>query len=155
MVMVCEGPGHMLVGMVLHRGHSAVRMGEERVGGGSGGLAAVGGAKRGVSAPWRLVVHLAWMSVGGELVGNARGLLRIEHGIGGESRHSGRREGGEKEEKKEERKEEEKVGKERKEGESTTQMTLILSGHIVVDRGEANAYSDIMTLANVIIEPED
>ena len=103
MVMVCEGPGHMLVGMVLHRGHSAVRMGEERVGGGSGGLAVVGGAKHGVSAPWRLVVYLAWMSVGGELVGNARGLLRIEHGIGGESRHSGRREGGEKEEKKEER----------------------------------------------------
>ena len=88
MVMVCEGPGHMLVGMVLHRGHSAVRMGEERVGGGGRGLAVVRGAKDGVSAPWRLVVHLAWMVVGGELVGNARGLLRVIHGIGGESRHS-------------------------------------------------------------------
>ena len=94
MVMMSEGAGHVLVGMVLHRGHCAVRMGEERIGGGRRGLGVVRRTIDWVSSPWRLVVHLAWMVVGGDLVGNARGLLRIVHGIGGESRHSGREKGG-------------------------------------------------------------
>lgn len=96
MVMVSEGR-HMLMRMVLHGGHSAVRMGEERIGGGSWRLAVVRRAVDGVSCPWRLVVNLTWMTVCGELVGNARGLLRIVHGIGGESRHSVGEKGGKRE----------------------------------------------------------
>ena len=88
-VVVRERAGHMLVGMVLHRGHSAVCMGEEGVGRRSRGLVVIRRAKRWTSCPWRLVMDLAWMLVGGELVGNARGLLRIVHGIGGERRHPG------------------------------------------------------------------
>lgn len=102
-MMVCERTGHMLMGMMLHRGHSAVGMGEEGIGGGRRRLGAVRGTEDGVSCPWRLVVYLAWMVVGGDLVGNARGLLRIVHGIGGESRHSVRRKGGERGKKRRER----------------------------------------------------
>ena len=88
-VMMGERAWHVLVGMVLHRGHSAVCMGKEGVSRRSRGLVAVRRAKRWTSCPWRLVMDLTWMLVGGELVGNARGLLRIVHGIGGERRHPG------------------------------------------------------------------
>ena len=83
-VMVSEGAGHMLVGMVLHRGHSAVC--EEGIGGRGWGLTVVRRPIAWTSCPGSLVV--AGMLVRGEMVGNARGLLRIVHGIGGESRHS-------------------------------------------------------------------
>ena len=86
-MMVGEGSGHVLVGMVLHCGHCTV-MGEEGVGWRGGGVGVVRRPKGMMSCPWRLVLDLTWMLVGGELVGNARGLLRIVHGIGGEGRHS-------------------------------------------------------------------
>ena len=89
MVMMWEGTGHMLVRVMLHSGHSAVRMGEERVSGGCWGLVVVRRTKDGMPCPWGLIMDLTWMGVGGELVGNARGLLRIVHGIGGERRHPG------------------------------------------------------------------
>ena len=100
-VMVCERTGHVLVGMVLHGGHSAV-VRKEGIGGRSWGMGVIRRPVGWMSCPGRLVLHLPWMLVGGELVGNARGLLRIVHGIGGESRHSeagrgeirGRRKGG-------------------------------------------------------------
>lgn len=86
-VMMGEGTRHMLVRMVLHRGHCAI-VGEKGIGGGRRGMRVVRRPKGWVSWPCRLILTLAWMLVGGELVGNARGLLRIVHGIGGESRHS-------------------------------------------------------------------
>ena len=85
--MVGEGTRHVLVRMTLHRDHCAV-MGEERVGRRSRGMGVVCRPKRWMSCPWRLILNMTWMLVGGELVGNARGLLRVVHGIGGESRHS-------------------------------------------------------------------
>ena len=93
MMMVCEGSWKMLVWMVLEGSHCTVRMGEERVGGRGGRLIVVRRAITGMPGPWRLVVDLTRMGVGWKLVGNARGLLRIVHGIGSESRHSERREG--------------------------------------------------------------
>ena len=87
MMVVGEGTGHVLVRMVLHCGHCAI-VGEEGVGGRRRGMRAGRGPKGRMSCPCCLVLDLTWMLVGGELVGNARGLLRIVHGIGGESRHS-------------------------------------------------------------------
>lgn len=86
-MMVGEGTGHVLVRMVLHRGHCAI-VGEEGVRGRRRGMRVVRRPKSRMSCPCGLVLDLTWMLVGGELVGNARGLLRIVHGIGGESRHS-------------------------------------------------------------------
>ena len=85
-VVMGEGTRHMLVGMMLHRGHCAI-VGEEGVGRGRRGMRVVRRPKSWMSCPCR-VLDLTWMLVGGELVGNARGLLRIVHSIGGESRHS-------------------------------------------------------------------
>ena len=93
-MVVCERSGEMLMRMVLHRSHCPVRMGKQGVRRRCWGLRTVRWVVRRVSRPWRLVVDLTRMLMGGELVGNARGLLRIVHGIGGESRHSGKTEGG-------------------------------------------------------------
>ena len=78
----------MLMGMMLHGGHCTVCMGEERVGGRSWRLIIVRRAVGSSPGPWGLVVYLTGMLMGGKLVGNARGLLRIVHGIGRESRQS-------------------------------------------------------------------
>ena len=83
--------------------------------------------------PWRLVVDLSRM--GGELVGNARRLLRIVHGIGGESRHSGREEGG-KEEKEERR---ERLGKQGKKGEVVGMVVVVVKNS---ERGAFVAVED-------------
>lgn len=92
-MMVCERAGEvLLVGVLMYRGHCAVRMGEERIGRGGWRLPVGSRTKGRMSAPWRLIMDLGRM--GGELVGNARRLLRIIHGIGGESRHSERKKGG-------------------------------------------------------------
>lgn len=87
MMVVGEGSRHVLMRMVLHRGHCAV-MGEEGISRRGRRMRVVRRPKDRVSCPWRLILHLTGMLVGGELVGNARGLLRVVHGIGGESRHS-------------------------------------------------------------------
>ena len=88
-MVVGERTRDVLVMVVLHSGHSAVCMGEKRIGGRGGGLVAVGRAICWTPRPCGLVVHLRRVLVGGELVGNARGLLRVVHGIGGERRHAG------------------------------------------------------------------
>ena len=79
-MVVGERTRDVLVMVVLHSGHSAVCMGEKRIGGRGGGLVAVGRAICWTPRPCGLVVHLRRVLVGGELVGNARGLLRVVHG---------------------------------------------------------------------------
>ena len=90
-VVMCERTRNVLVRVMLHGTHCAVRMGEEGVSRGSWRLGVVRRTKARMSCPWRLIMDLAWVGECGVFVGNARGLLRIVHRIGGESRHSERR----------------------------------------------------------------
>ena len=96
MVVVAERTRHVRVWMVLHSIHCTIGVRKEGICGGSRLLGMVGRSEsRMVScaSPWG-IVHLCGVLVRGHLLGNARGLLRIVHGIGGESRHSGKTEGG-------------------------------------------------------------
>lgn len=75
---------------MLHRVHSTISVREERVCGRGRLLGVVGGTQDRVmsrSRPWGFV-YLSWVLVGRHLLGNARGLLRVVHGIEGDRSHN-------------------------------------------------------------------
>lgn len=86
MVVVAERTRHVRMGVVLHSIHCAVGMRKEGICWRGRLLSMVGGTKYGMvrrAGPWG-IVHLSGVLVCRHLLGNARGLLWVVHGIEGE-----------------------------------------------------------------------